>query len=181
MQVKLSWYPLNANALWQPYCEDADERREVIFYGAGVPDECCSDHVQCKSVWLDFMEAANRPDWKKYSILKDSLIFLTVYLIKKLIENQLRMSFLPADMIFAQASSDAFEASTYVDSSHGLMPKADNTHFKPLQDVFENESLDWFSLYLSYRQLGNLDQFMGFPWLRQIWESLAWKLNFRLQ
>lgn len=43
-----------------------------------------------------------------------------VCLIKKLIENQLRMSFFPADVIFAQASSDAFEASKYVDSDQGL-------------------------------------------------------------
>lgn len=102
-------------------------------------------------------------------------------LIKKLIDNQLRMSFLPADVIFAQAWSYAFEASKYVDSGYGPRPRADSTHFKPFQDISENESLDWFSLYLSYRQLGNLEQFMGFPSLRQIWKSLAWKWNFRLQ
>lgn len=39
-----------------------------------------------------------------------------VCLIKKLIENQLRMSILPEDMIFAQASSSSFEVSKYVDS-----------------------------------------------------------------
>lgn len=63
-----------------------------------------------------------------------------VCLIKKLIENQLRMSFLPAGVIFAQASSDAFEASKYVDSGHWL--RADSTHLKSLQHAFENESLD---------------------------------------
>lgn len=49
-------------------------------------------------------------------------------LIKKLIDNQLRMSFLPADMIFAQAWSYAFEASKYVDSGYGPRPRADSTH-----------------------------------------------------
>lgn len=52
------------------------------------------------------------------------------------------MSFLPAGVIFVQASSDAFEASKYVDSQHGLRLRADSTHLKPLQDAFENESLD---------------------------------------
>lgn len=39
-----------------------------------------------------------------------------VYLIKKLIENQFRMSIFLEDMIFAQASSSSFEVSKYVDS-----------------------------------------------------------------
>lgn len=104
----------------------------------------CFYHVQR----LDLMEAANRPGWKK-SGLKDGLVFLMVFRIKKLIEYQLSMSFLPADMIFAQTSSDAFEASEYVGSGQGPSLRTHSTHLKPQQDTFENESLDWFSLYVS--------------------------------
>lgn len=93
-------------------------------------------------MWFDFYGSCQQTWLKKYSVLKDILIFFMVCLIKKLIENQLRMSFLPADMIFARASSDACEASKYVDSGRGLKLRADSTHFKPLQHTFDNESLD---------------------------------------
>lgn len=62
--------------------------------------------------------------------------------IKKLIKNQLRLNLLPADMIFVQTSSDAFESPEYVDSGHGLRLRADSTYFKPLQGTFKNEILD---------------------------------------
>jgi len=77
---------------------------------------------------------------KKYSILEDSLIFLVVYLVKNIIVNQLRMNFLPEDMIFAQTSSDASEASKYVDSGHRLRLRADSTCFKLLQDTFKKKA-----------------------------------------
>lgn len=77
-----------------------------------------------------------------------------VCLIKKLIEYQLSMSFLPADMIFSQISSDAFEASVRIGSGQGPSLRTHRTHLEPQQDTFENESPDWFSLYFPK---GNLE------------------------
>lgn len=95
-------------------------------------------HGSCQQTWL-----------KKHSDLKDSLLFLMICLIKKLIEYQLSMSILPADMIFAQTSSDAYEASVQVGSGQGPSLRTHSTHLKPQQDTFENESLDWLGFYVS--------------------------------
>lgn len=87
--------------------------------------------LSCPKAW--FYGSCQQTWLKKHSDLKDSLIFLMVHLIKKLIEYQLSMTFLPADMIFAQTPSDAFEASVYVGSGQGPSLRTHSTHLKPQQ------------------------------------------------
>lgn len=112
--------------------------------------------------------------WKKYSILKDSFTVPMVLLIKKLIENQFWMSFLPADMIFPSYFLQEVLLKyqkckqwswTEAENSQDSFKSASGTHL--IMKTWTESAFIWpTSKWKTYKSSWTFH-------LRHIWESLA--------